>query len=101
MVAPDGLPSMGSHRVGHNWSNLAAAAAYFRILVLRDKSLLFRVLIGHFIAYMQKFHNKHHVLYCYILHRTEQNLAFNKLMEKNCNQSDKIMGHDSSTDTSL
>ena len=22
-----GLPSMGSHRVGHNWSNLAAAAA--------------------------------------------------------------------------
>ena len=24
---PIGLPSMGSHRVGHNWSNLAAAAA--------------------------------------------------------------------------
>ena len=24
---PDGLPSMGSHRVGHNWRNLAAAAA--------------------------------------------------------------------------
>ena len=24
---PDGLPSMGSHRVGHNWSDLAAAAA--------------------------------------------------------------------------
>ena len=24
---PDGLPSMGSHRVGHDWSNLAAAAA--------------------------------------------------------------------------
>ena len=23
---PDGLPSMGSHRVGHDWSNLAAAA---------------------------------------------------------------------------
>ena len=23
---PNGLPSMGSHRVGHNWSNLAAAA---------------------------------------------------------------------------
>ena len=22
-----GLPSMGSHRVGHNWSDLAAAAA--------------------------------------------------------------------------
>ena len=24
---PDGLPSMGSHRVGNDWSNLAAAAA--------------------------------------------------------------------------
>ena len=23
---PDGLPSMGSHRVGHDWSDLAAAA---------------------------------------------------------------------------
>ena len=23
-VEPDGLPSMGSHRVGHDWSNLAA-----------------------------------------------------------------------------
>ena len=27
MVEPDGLPSMGSHRVGHDWSDLAAAAA--------------------------------------------------------------------------
>ena len=25
---PGRLPSMGSHRVGHNWSDLAAAAAY-------------------------------------------------------------------------
>ena len=25
MGEPGGLPSMGSHRVGHNWSNLAAA----------------------------------------------------------------------------
>ena len=24
---PGGLPSMGSHRLGHDWSNLAAAAA--------------------------------------------------------------------------
>ena len=24
---PGGLPSTGSHRVGHDWSNLAAAAA--------------------------------------------------------------------------
>ena len=28
MGEPGGLPSMGSHRVGHNWSNLAAAAEY-------------------------------------------------------------------------
>ena len=26
-VGPGGLPSMGSHRVGHDWSDLAAAAA--------------------------------------------------------------------------
>ena len=24
---PGGLPSMGSHKVGHNWSDLATAAA--------------------------------------------------------------------------
>ena len=28
MGEPGGLPSMGSHRVRHNWSNLAAAADY-------------------------------------------------------------------------
>ena len=28
MVDPSGLPSMGSHRVGHDWSDLAAAAGY-------------------------------------------------------------------------
>ena len=27
MGEPGGLPSMGSHRVGHNWGDLAAAAA--------------------------------------------------------------------------
>ena len=27
MVEPGGLPSMGSHRVGHDWSDLAASAA--------------------------------------------------------------------------
>ena len=25
---PGGLPSMGSHRVGHDWSDLAVAAVY-------------------------------------------------------------------------
>ena len=28
---PGGLPSMGSHRVGHNWSDLAAAAVAERL----------------------------------------------------------------------
>ena len=29
-VEPGGLPSLGSHRVGHDWSDLAAAAAAVR-----------------------------------------------------------------------
>ena len=33
-VEPGGLPSMGSHRVGHDWSDLAAAAAEKLILSL-------------------------------------------------------------------
>ena len=38
MGEPGGLPSMGSHRVGHDWSDLAAAAAssfvsYFRFQI--------------------------------------------------------------------
>ena len=28
---PGGLPSLGSHRVGHDWSDLAAAAAKYRL----------------------------------------------------------------------
>ena len=28
---PGGLPSMGSHRVGHDWSDLAAAAAQWAV----------------------------------------------------------------------
>ena len=31
---PSGLPSMGSHRVGHDWSDLAAAAASFQSLYI-------------------------------------------------------------------
>ena len=34
---PDGLPSMGSPRVGHDWSDLAAAAAH-------DTKVMFKVL---------------------------------------------------------
>ena len=31
---PGGLPSMGSHRVGHDWSDLAAALAIFQAMFL-------------------------------------------------------------------
>ena len=31
---PGGLPSTGSHRVGHDWSNLAAAAAHWSYTLL-------------------------------------------------------------------
>ena len=30
---PSGLPSMGSHRVGHDWSNLAATADGIHIIL--------------------------------------------------------------------
>ena len=42
MGEPGGLPSMGSHRVGHNWSDLAAAAAD-SILKSKDITLLTKV----------------------------------------------------------
>ena len=44
---PGGLPSMGSHRVRHDWSDLAAAAADFavRLLLLAKMSSL-----SHFIS---------------------------------------------------
>ena len=35
MGDPGGLPSMGSHRVGHDWSDLAAAAAFNLLGLLR------------------------------------------------------------------
>ena len=39
MGEPGGLPSMGSHRVGHNGSNLAAAAVY-NIICLCDNYII-------------------------------------------------------------
>ena len=41
------LPSMGSHRVGHKWSNLAAAAAYL-------KNLFEDLIIYHFFFYQME-----------------------------------------------
>ena len=37
MGAPGGLPSMGSHRVGHDWCNLAAVAAAVPVTVTINK----------------------------------------------------------------
>ena len=34
MAEPGGLPSTGSHRVGHDWSDLAAVAAAFFMVQL-------------------------------------------------------------------
>ena len=36
---PGGLPSMGSHRVGHDWSDLAAAAAAAADSILESKDI--------------------------------------------------------------
>ena len=40
MAEPGRLPSMGSHRVGHNWSDLAAAAAAARSSLLCGLSVV-------------------------------------------------------------
>ena len=37
---PGGLPSMGSHRVGHDWSDLAAAAAFSWIFWVKLSNLI-------------------------------------------------------------
>ena len=43
---PDGLPSLGLHRVGHNWSNLAAAAAavqFWTVIIRADIFVFFLI----------------------------------------------------------
>ena len=37
---PGGLPSMGSHRVGHDCSDLAAAAVYINLLEEKEMKIL-------------------------------------------------------------
>ena len=70
MGEPGGLPSMGSHRVGHYWSNLAAAAA---AAVISDLGI-FYLLIGHFTSSLEKCSNPLTIfilvylsLYCWIV----------------------------------
>ena len=49
---PGGLPSVGSHRVGHDWSNLAAAAAWKKkkgifenyIIIYRTKESMYQLI---------------------------------------------------------
>ena len=43
---PGGLPSMGSQRVGHNWSDLAAAAACMRLEGIFFKKQLLHSFLG-------------------------------------------------------
>ena len=40
---PGGLPSMGSHRVGHDWSDLAAAAAAAAQSMMYDKFSVYHI----------------------------------------------------------
>ena len=44
MGEPGGLPCMGSHRVGHDWSDLAAAAAAARGILQTLVELKFQTL---------------------------------------------------------
>ena len=50
---PGGLPSIKSHRVGHDWSDLAAAAAAVRILLKQAQHVLdiYRFWRKHFLIY--------------------------------------------------
>ena len=46
MGEPGGLPSMGSHRVGHDWSDLAAAAAaHLEVALLDHMVILYWILL--------------------------------------------------------
>ena len=45
---PGGLPSVGSHRVGHNWSDLAAAVVFcYGGLSRRQQGIVFHALSAH------------------------------------------------------
>jgi len=58
MVEPGELPSMGSHRVGHNWSDLAAAAA-----VTVSAFILFNLFSYDFRVRCERITSKHSILW--------------------------------------
>ena len=49
---PGGLPSMGSHRVGHNWSNLAAAWRILKSYVPLIQVFLYNLLYKNVYIYI-------------------------------------------------
>ena len=51
---PGGLPSMGSHRVGHDWGDLAAAAASstYQVLSLIIQLCLYFYIHAHLSTYL-------------------------------------------------
>ena len=82
MGEPGGLPSMGSHRVGHNWSDLAAAAREQIICTGCFVSWLLTLWLPHFktsyplppqIAAERSLKNipNHIILLCMALHLTQ------------------------------
>ena len=58
MAEPGGLPSMGSHRVRHDWSDLAAAAAAAGHRIWNQK-LRFTTDLGHTMEPLRKPHFSH------------------------------------------
>ena len=55
---PGGLPSMGSHRVGHDWSDLAAAAAAHSVLKYIGLSKNFICFFVHLCGKPSKLHHE-------------------------------------------
>ena len=67
-----GLPSMGSHRVGHYWSDLAAAAEYL-VVVLRHNGI--KIQMSHF---------QNSIIFFIVIHFVIQvNVFFYTIIEKN------------------
>ena len=59
MGEPGGLPSMGSHRVGHNWRDFTAAAAEIKGYITENNACLVRGLPGNYdLTYVDSCENK-------------------------------------------
>ena len=56
MGEPGGLPSMGSHRVGHDWSDLATAAAWPDIQLISHSSWCFQKNQNKFVSTKRKYY---------------------------------------------